>query len=94
MQNYENKIRAVKRKRLLTWLIRQTISACIVIPVVYKWPEWKWLLPVWIILALLSLAAILILFKKLENQVGDLVAEIKSAHGSEISEDSDDELEK
>jgi hypothetical protein len=62
-------VRAIRRKKLTQWGIRQVISACIITPIVWKWPHLMWLVYVWVPLALLALVLLLIAFGKLEQQL-------------------------
>ncbi|RYD63048.1 MAG: hypothetical protein EOP84_33990 [Verrucomicrobiaceae bacterium] len=74
-----NSLATQKKKRLIIWAVRQLITACIVIPVVIAWPNWKWLIWAWIGLASFSLVAMLLMFRRLERRIGDVVSELSSA---------------
>lgn len=63
-----------KKRKMTTWIIRQLITASIVIPLMLWRPAWTWLLYVWIGLALTSLTVNLVMFRMLERKLDDLRA--------------------
>ena len=76
MSDLVHKSQSIRRKKLIVWGIRQFISACIIIPVAIKWPRWQWLIPVWIVLAVVSLVVTVVMLRKLENKLADLESKI------------------
>jgi hypothetical protein len=85
MHNFVNKAQSIKRRKLLVWGVRQLISACILIPVVMKWPHLKWLIPVWIILAAVSLVVTVVMFRRLEDKLTGLESKL-----AELDDDTHD----
>ena len=69
MEMLADQVRAIRRKNLTRWCIRQVIAACIVIPIVWKWPHLIWLVYVWIAFALLVLVVLVVAFRKLERDL-------------------------
>ena len=65
MAGMSEALQAEKRRKLTGWGIRQAISVCILTPIVIVWPELWWLIPIWLVLAMASLAVILVMFGRL-----------------------------
>jgi divalent metal cation (Fe/Co/Zn/Cd) transporter len=79
MGDLVDKVQSLKKKKLILWGLRQLISACILIPVVLKWPHWKWLIPVWLILAAMSLVATFVLLRRFQDQMSSLESKLAKA---------------
>ena len=54
------------------WVIRQLISAAVLGFIIWKWPNYWWLLFIWVGMAALSLFIILRAFGKLQHSVQEL----------------------
>ncbi len=79
MSDLVDRVKSIKRKKLIIWGLRQLISAGIIIPVVLKWPHWQWLIPVWLVLAAMSLVATLVLLRRLHDQMSSLESKLAKA---------------
>jgi Na+/melibiose symporter-like transporter len=71
MNEMSDKIRSVKKRKLILWVVRQVLSAGLVFYVVTEWPNMKWLVPVWLLVAAGSLVALLLMFRKLEDKMSN-----------------------
>jgi hypothetical protein len=76
MSKLVSKAQSIKRRKLIIWGVRQLISACIFIPLVMKWPSLKWLIPVWIVLAVVSLVVTVVMFRRLEDKLTGLESKL------------------
>lgn len=72
MNELKDKMQSIKKRKLIIWCVRQLLTGCIVIPVVIKWPNLKWLIPAWIIVGTTSLVVMLLLFRKLQDKMEHL----------------------
>jgi hypothetical protein len=81
MSDLVERTQSIKKRKLIIWGVRQLISACIIIPVVIKWPHLKWLIPVWIVLAVVSLVATLVMFRRLEDKMTGLQSGMDKLEG-------------
>lgn len=67
MNELNDKTRAIKKRKLIIWGVRQVLSAGLVFYVVTKWPNMTWLIPVWLVVAASSLIALILMFRKIEE---------------------------
>ena len=72
-----DKTRAIKKRKLIIWGVRQVLSAGLVYYVVSKWPNMTWLIPVWLLVAAASLIALLVMFRKLEEKMTHLDSKLE-----------------
>jgi hypothetical protein len=87
MSDLVDKLQSIKKKKLIVWGVRQLISACIIIPVVMKWPRWKWLIPVWIVLAVVSLVVPVVMFRRLEDKMNGLESKLAKLEDDDLPVD-------
>jgi hypothetical protein len=83
MNEVNEKIRSIKKRKLITWGIRQVLSAGLVFYIVTNWPDMKWLIPVWLLVAAASLVALIFMLRKLEEKMTNVVTQLE-----EIDEDN------
>jgi hypothetical protein len=83
MNELEYKTRALKKRKLITWGIRQVLSAGLVFYIVTNWPDMKWLIPVWLLVAAASLVALIVMLRKLEEKMT-----LEDTEPEEIDEDN------
>jgi O-antigen/teichoic acid export membrane protein len=77
MNELTDKTRAIKKKKLIIWGVRQVLSAGLVFYVVNRWPNMTWLIPVWLLVAAASLIALLVMFRKIEDKMSDLDSKLE-----------------
>ena len=77
MNELSEKTRAIKKRKLIIWGVRQVLSAGLVYYVVSKWPNMTWLIPVWLLVAAASLIALLVMFRKLEEKMTHLDSQLE-----------------
>jgi hypothetical protein len=83
MNEVNEKIRSIKKRKLITWGIRQVLSAGLVFYIVTNWLDMKWLIPVWLLVAAASLVALIFMLRKLEEKMTNVVTQLE-----EIDEDN------
>jgi hypothetical protein len=69
MSTLVDQLRPVRTRYRVRWAVQQLISACILIPVVMKWPQYRWLLWVWIASASLSYLYIQVMLRRFQEQI-------------------------
>jgi len=72
MNELNETTRSIKKRKLITWGIRQVLSAGLVFYIVTNWPDMKWLIPVWLLVAAASLVALVLMVRKLGDEMTDL----------------------
>lgn len=72
MNELKDEIQSLRKRKLVIWGIRQVLSAGLVFYVVSKYPDMKWLVPVWLLIAAASLVALILMLRKLEEKMSNV----------------------
>jgi hypothetical protein len=71
MNEMNETTRAIKKRKIMLWGVRQVLSAGLVFYIVTEWPDMKWLIPIWLLVATASLGALILMLRKLEDKMSD-----------------------
>jgi hypothetical protein len=71
MNDLSETTRSIKKRKLMTWGIRQVLSAGLVFYVVSKYPNMIWLVPAWLLVAAASLGALIVMLRKIDDKMSN-----------------------
>jgi len=71
MNELNETTRAIKKRKIMLWGVRQVLSAGLVFYIVTEWPDMTWIIPIWLLVAAASLGALIVMLRKIEAKTSD-----------------------